>query len=139
VAVARDETPQAEVFLRQAEQAVGRSPLYVELCRRLAHDPLVADLIETPPRWDAPLRLLGGLNYLVLTGKASWGRVDEALTEHREFLQRFVSQQGVQTNEVQRCWMLLPCFLEVIYRTGASTVDLLELGPSAGLNLIWDQ
>jgi hypothetical protein len=34
--------------------------------------------------------------------------------------------------------MLLPCFLEVARRTGADQFDLIELGPSAGFNLLWD-
>jgi hypothetical protein len=50
-----------------------------------------------------------------------------------------VVEQSVQTNEVQRSWMLLPCFLEVARRTRAEEFDVIELGPSAGLNLIWDR
>ena len=34
--------------------------------------------------------------------------------------------------------MLLPCFLEVAARTGAQQLDLVELGTSGGLNLLWD-
>ena len=45
----------------------------------------------------------------------------------------------MQTNEVRRSWFLLPCFLEVARRTGAETFDLLELGSSAGFNLLWDR
>ena len=45
----------------------------------------------------------------------------------------------MQTNEVRRSWFLLPCFLEVARRTGAKTFDLLELGASAGFNLLWDR
>jgi len=61
------------------------------------------------------------------------------LEQRRDWLRRFVQTQGVQTNEVQRSWMLLPCFLEVARRTGVETLDLIELGPSAGLNLVWDR
>jgi hypothetical protein len=61
------------------------------------------------------------------------------LEQRRDWLRRFVGTQGVQTNEVQRSWMLLPCFLEVARRTGVETLDLIELGPSAGLNLVWDR
>lgn len=40
---------------------------------------------------------------------------------------------------MQRSWLLLPCFLEVARRAGTETFDLIELGPSAGLNLVWDR
>ena len=61
------------------------------------------------------------------------------LHERREWLRRFLSRQSVQTNEVQRSWILLPCFLEIVRRTGSETLDLIELGSSAGLNLVWDR
>jgi hypothetical protein len=89
--------------------------------------------------WRTPLKLAGGLHYLVLEGRASWDDVPAALTAHRDFLRRFVAEQAVQTNEVQRSWMLLPCFLEAGRRAGADELDLIELGPSAGLNLVWDR
>ena len=45
----------------------------------------------------------------------------------------------MQTNEVQRSWALLPLFLWLCERSGAQTLDLIELGPSAGFNLVWDR
>jgi hypothetical protein len=75
----------------------------------------------------------------VLGGRASWDDIRYALVEHRGFLRRFAAEQGVQTNEVQRSWVLLPCFLELARRTGRRAFDLIELGPSAGLNLVWDR
>ena len=42
----------------------------------------------------------------------------------------------MQTNEVQRSWALLPGFLAL---ADGRPLDLLELGPSAGLNLVWDR
>src|SRR5947207_5631297 len=116
------------VFLHQAEQAEGRSVLYADLCRRLATEPAVGRIIESPPRWDAALRLLTALHSLVLRGVATWNRIDAALIEHQPELRRLVAEQSIQTNEVQRCWILLPCFLEAVRRTGVSTVDLVELG-----------
>jgi hypothetical protein len=86
-----------------------------------------------------PLRLLGGLHFLVLSGRASWDEVPAALRDEGPFLRRFVAEQGVQTNEVQRSWVLAPLFLRVAERTGATVLDLVELGPSAGLNLVWDR
>ena len=105
------------------------------MCRRLAEHPRVDD-IAPDLSWDLPLRLLGGLHYLVLAGKASWDDLDGALDEHAEFLTRWCEEQDVQTNEVQRAWALLPGFLSV---ADERPLDLLELGPSAGLNLLWDR
>jgi len=60
------------------------------------------------------------------------------LEEQRDRLARFVAERAVQTNEVQRTWALLPAFLTVA-RSSRVPVELVELGPSAGLNLIWDR
>jgi hypothetical protein len=89
-------------------------------------------------RWEQrlPLLVLAGLHYLVLGDEASWDAIDDALDEHREFLRRFVAEQPVQTNEVQRCWVLLPLFLHAV---GSADVHVVELGASAGLNLLWDR
>lgn len=103
-------------------------------------DELVDDL-----RWDVPLRLFGGVHYLELAGvepyalSGDWPDFRSALETQREFLARFVREQAVQTNEVQRCYALLPAFLELARSSGAEAVDLVELGPSAGLNLLWDR
>jgi hypothetical protein len=77
----------------------------VDLCRRLARDRTVASIVGGDPSWDAPLRLLGGLHYLVLAGEATW---DDAVELHADFLRDFMRTQTVQTNEVQRSWVLLP-------------------------------
>lgn len=61
------------------------------MCRQLADDPSVGAILESPPRWDAPLRLLGGLHNLVLRGKASWDDVGGTLEQHSDFLRRFVA------------------------------------------------
>ena len=98
-------------------------------------DPRVDDLAPDL-HWDLPLRLLAGLHYLVLAGQASWDDVDTALDEHEAFLARWTHEQDVQTNEVQRSWGVLPGFLTL---ADGRPFDLLELGPSAGLNLMWDR
>lgn len=101
-----------------------------------AEDPCVGELFGDEPEWDAPLRLLGGMHYLVLAGKATWA---DSPGDHRDFLAAFVRDFGVQTNEVQRSWMLAPLFARVAERTGADEIDIVELGPAAGLNLVWDR
>ena len=126
---------QREAFREQAAHCEGRSPLYAELCRRFADDRRVGALADG---WQGrvPLQILGGLNYLVLGGEASWDDVNAALEEHGEFLRRFVAEQPVQTNEVQRSWVLLPLFLSAL---GDAEAHVVELGASAGLNLVWDR
>jgi hypothetical protein len=77
------------------------------------------------------------VHLLALTGEEPdpWPRFREVLARRRDWLARFVAEEPVQTNEVQRAWGLLPGFLSV----GAPVLDLVELGPSAGLNLLWDR
>src|SRR5687767_9515128 len=108
----------SQIFLNQAAQCEGRSPLYADLLRRYAEDPVAALIVGPEPAWDAPLRLLAGLHFLVLGGRAQW---DDPLEQHRGFLSDFVATQGVQTNEVQRSWVLLPLLLRVAQRMGAAS------------------
>jgi hypothetical protein len=90
------------------------------------------------------------MHYLALSGRAPelarayagagdpWPPFREALVQHFGFVSRFVQEQDVQTNEVQRCYGLLPAFL-TLARDSGRPLDLVELGPSAGLNLLWDR
>ncbi len=95
-------------------------------------------------RWDVPLRLFAAVHYLVLSGAAPGalsGRYEDfvgALAEHEPALRARIETHGVQTNEVQRCTMLLPTFLAAAGSTGLP-LELIELGPSAGLNLLVDR
>lgn len=108
------------------------------MCRQLADEPAVERLVEGV-RWDVPARVLGGLHYLQLAlGIDPWSSLAETLNEHDQWLTRFVAEQDVQTNEVGRCFALLPAFLELA-RTAGKPVELLELGPSGGLNLLFDR
>lgn len=103
----------------------------------------------------APLRLLGGLHYLVLSGAApglaavfpSSGEAagPEALRtqvvaagrDHALALARFRASPP-QTNEVRRAICLLGGFLAVSGETGLP-LRCFEIGASAGLNLNWDR
>ena len=117
----------------------GGSRLYASLARSLAEEPVVDALVgEHEPKWEAPLRLFGGVHYLELSGMVQhpWGKLRGVLEANREWLARFVAEQPIQTNEVQRCWGLLPAFLSV---ADGRVFDLVELGPSGGLNLYWDR
>lgn len=72
----------------------------------------------------------------MLAGRATWDEIGAALVDERAFLTRWTREQEVQTNEVQRAWGLLPGFLSI---ADGRPFDLLELGPSAGLNLMFDR
>ena len=111
------------------------SPLYAAVCRRLADLPIVAE-VAPDDRWDLPLRLLGALHYVALAEELDpWPSPEAVIADRRDWVAEFLATRSVQTNEVQRTWALLPAFLSL----GESRLDLLELGPSAGLNLVWDR
>jgi hypothetical protein len=132
--------PLAEIFRRlAADFEKGGSPLYARLAREHADDPILEEICgDHRPRWEVPLRLFGGVHYLVLSGRVpdAWSSFPATLRTHQAWLSRFVVEQPVQTNEVQRCWGLLPAFLAV---SDGRPIDLVELGPSGGLNLLWDR
>ena len=75
----------------------------------------------------------------MLEGRASWEEVPATLAEHGDFLRDFAAERSVQTNEVARCWVLLPAFLLLAGEAGVEAVDAIELGPAAGFNLLWDR
>ncbi len=90
------------------------------------------------------MRLLGAVHALVLSGAApsafdGWDEFRSTLVERADELARTVHRRAVQTNEVRRSWTLLPCFLELARRADVEVVDLVDLGSSAGLNLVWDR
>lgn len=101
-----------------------------------------------------PLRLAGAFHALVLTGAepdlaacyppgggGDPGRlrsaVSAALAGHGGFLRGFLASPP-QTNEVGRSAVLLGGFLHIAASTRLP-LRLLEIGSSAGLNLIWDR
>ena len=122
------------------------SPKQAELLHRCASDSLALSLLPENPTWDMPHRLLAGARWLVLSGDVDdfeeteepWRPFHAVLAAHGEWLAGFVRDRPVQTNEVQRCWVLLPMFLTVA-RMAKRPLDLVELGPSGGLNLLWDR
>jgi hypothetical protein len=135
-----------DVFRRQAEHfaALG-SPVYARLAARLADDPApLLPIVGDDERWDLPLRVFAAVHYLALDGTAPdalSGRFEDltaTLAAHADVLRARVSIHGVQTNEVQRCTALLPVFLAAAAETGLP-LELVELGPSAGLNLVLDR
>ena len=58
--------------------------------------------------------------------------------EHAEAITSLLATRRVQTNEVRRCACLLPAFTVAARRLGDRPLALIEIGASAGLNLLWD-
>lgn len=99
-----------------------------------------------------PLRLAGALHALVLSGRSPalaqawpphladdaslWLAISQAFDEEEAFILAFI-QSPPQTNEVRRSSAVMCGLLAVAERFGLP-IDLLELGASAGLNLVPD-
>jgi hypothetical protein len=118
-----------------------------------------ADLVADwpgPPRADAvSLRLAGALHAAALSGRdpslaaeypeqrpvwdaaVVWQAARAFLAREHAWVAEFI-RSAPQTNETRRAIALLAGFLHLAARFGP-TLDLLEIGASAGLNLCWDR
>jgi hypothetical protein len=151
----------AQRFMRFADQECGDyAPFYAHLARGIAHDPdLLTIAAHTRSGQQAPNLLLAAVHDLLLRG------ADHALAafypsvahlaavppgdpmpafrafcrDHRAALIDLVSTRLVQTNEPQRCTVLLPAFASVARLSGGRPLALIEVGASAGLNLLFDR
>lgn len=141
----------------------GYSPLYDRICRTVAEDAEVLDLVsEAPPQGHQPLLLLAAVHYLLLGGldhplaavyaagddpggadtvvaDADPGRlfVDVCLQERDDILDLLATRR-VNTNEVGRSAVIGPALTLVAERHGAP-LGHVDVGCSAGLNLLGDR
>jgi hypothetical protein len=154
----------ANRFRRHADSLVrsGRSPLYVTLLRAAAADidrgGTVAHLfdgIDTPPGSVPQLRLMAALHYLVLAGDAPalarfypsaggdlpidgvWPAAQDVIRARYDQI-RARLHRTVQTNEPGRAPVLFAGLLWLAHRH-RRPIRLLEIGASAGLNLLFDR
>jgi hypothetical protein len=154
----------AEVFRENADHPAERSsPLMQALLLGVADDwdadgitrAALQPFADDPPGSALPLRFAAALHRLVLTGRAPelaehyptvGGDADpaQAWPAARRVIERVtagvrkLTGQPCQTNEVGRTVPLLVGLAEVARRTGGP-VRLLEIGASAGLNLLFDR
>ncbi|GHG80418.1 DUF2332 domain-containing protein [Streptomyces griseocarneus] len=149
----------ADVFERFAiQQAAGKSPLYETLSRTVARTPELLDLAaDTQPGQPAPNMLLGAIHHIIRRGSqhplATYftgleelpeARAGALLTDfcrrHAERIRQTISTRSVQTNEVGRCAVLLPAFAALQQQLDDShPIRIVDVGASAGLNLLWDR
>ncbi len=134
------------------------SPLYEHLSLRVSEDEQLME-IDANVRFGQPVPnlLFGAVHYLLLKGKNHRlkkyypGIVDHpqvaelSFPYFRDFCLSFkeeiisiLQRKIVQTNEIGRCAYLYPCFC-LIYSQARKPLTLIEIGTSAGLQLLWDQ
>ena len=148
-------------FVRYAEGVRASSPLYGRLLRGVADDPDLLALAEAARR-DQPtgLLLLAAVHFLLLRDEeprpplaAYYPSVVGAATPtgdpvpalrsfcllHQEEIRELIAEWRVQTNEVGRSACLLPAFTLASRMAHGRPLALMEVGASAGLNLLFDR
>ncbi len=150
----------ASEFRDYADWAADQSPLYERLSRATADADALLDLAAAAPRSQpAPNLLLGAVHDRLLSGvdhrladfypTVTDDPLDPAETDpfpafesfcldHREAIRERLDRRLVQTNDIGRSAVLYPAFARVAAADGGP-LTLVELGASAGLNLLWDR
>lgn len=143
-------------FAGEAER--GRSPLYAELARIVGNQDHLKALAGKVRKGQPPANMLfGAVHYLLLRGTdhplaeyypsvRSDGRPLGSLAQmfedfcrrHEAALVPLISGRVTNTNEVRRSTALYPAFDHVAQFCEAQ-LHLIEIGPSAGFNLLWDR
>lgn len=139
--------------------SINSSPLYAQLSLEISTDPAILVLVAAADlSQQVSNLLLGAVHYLLLSGipsslteyypnlspdprprQKAYKHFRAFCLEHADTIRRLVTTQRVQTNEVQRCTALLPAFGTVAKRADHRSLALVEVGPSAGLHLLWDK
>ncbi|MPZ48439.1 MAG: DUF2332 family protein [Dehalococcoidia bacterium] len=150
----------AEAFRRYCETARNdNAPLYEQMAGRIREDPELLE-IAAHARSDRPTAYLffDAVQYLVLGGTDhEVARYYPSVTEdalpaafaypvfrdfcrkNADLLRYLVANHNNQTNEVGRMSAMLPVIGEAARRGGGKPIGIVEVGPSAGLNLIFDR
>lgn len=139
------------------EQCEGSSPFYKTLSLNIAEDPELLDVCQSA-REDQPVPnlLFGAVHYLLMkephhvlrafypsltdkpeTGQSPFPAFKEFVLTHHEQIRDLLKTRRVQTNEVRRCAYLYPVFVS-LYQEVNKPLSLIEIGTSAGLQLLWD-
>jgi hypothetical protein len=133
---------------------------YRALCRDIQNDTQLLAMAAHASPTQPPVNLLfGAVHYLLLGGASHALRdwypalataeprsIDSAFPVFRDFclahraeIVRLIETRLTQTNVVQRCSALLPAFARVFEEGDGAPLALIEIGPSAGLNMQWDR
>ncbi|WHZ05692.1 DUF2332 domain-containing protein [Neobacillus sp. YX16] len=149
----------SQTFLIFAEkECKGSSLLYEFLSIKISKDyELLAIYSNAGEGQPIPNLLFGAVHYLLLKGKDhplkefypsivsnpksykdSFGFFKDFCFKYRNDIESILKTRLVQTNEVRRCAYLYPVFC-TIYEKVKKPLALIEIGTSAGLQLLWDK
>jgi hypothetical protein len=150
----------AQQFARFAQvECRGSSPLYEALSWSIAVDHDMLDLAaHAGPGQPVPNLFFAAVHFvLARTADAPLVEFYPSLTaaarppveaypalrtfcrDHAVAIRSLLGSRRVQTNEVGRCAYLFPAFTRVATLAGDRPLALIEIGASAGLNLLWDR
>jgi len=146
-----------DFFVDEALRA--NSPLYARFAEGVGRDPELRAFAATAKKGQPHANILfAAVHFLLLRGAQhplrrfypdlnGWKTVEgedpfpafkDFIESHRAELAPIVAGRITNTNEVGRSGMLHAGFRAVAAETG-EPLNLIEIGPSAGLNLIWDR
>jgi hypothetical protein len=152
----------AQRYVRFAAECEGISPLYSTLSAQIAQDgELLTLALACRPGQPPGNLLLGAIHFLLLQQpdnslaayypsltpqprprKEAFAAFKRFCLENQSAIETIISTRLVQTNEIRRCAYLLPAFAQIAQYTTHQGIGeplaLLEIGASAGLNLLWD-
>ncbi len=148
-----------KTFLTFAErECKGSSLLYEYLSKKIASDENLLEICSIARAGQpVPNLLFGAVHYLLLHGKEhplkeyypsivnnpklfneSFEDFKDFCLKYRNEIESILKTKLVQTNEVRRCAYLYPAFC-TIYEKAKKPLALVEIGTSAGLQLLWDK
>jgi hypothetical protein len=136
----------------------GSSRLYEFLSTEISGDNELLELSShCSPGQPIPNMLFASVHYLLLSGvnhklkefypsvtndplplEKSFPPFKNFCQEHRNEIIHLLRNKLVQTNEIRRCTYLYPSFC-YIYNKVKKPLSLIEIGTSAGLQLLWDR
>lgn len=141
-------------YMRDWARHAHGSPLYAELCEVVARSPEMLRIVSRIENHPPPNVFFASVQYLLMKGEdsdlarfypslvddpRSPENVDEPFRDfvraHEETIVELGRTRFTQTNECRRCVALLPA----IWATGFSRFHLIDVGASAGLNLLFDR
>jgi hypothetical protein len=143
----------ARFVLLADQDFAGYAPIYDRIARALADDPAsLRVLLGIAPVNRTPVLALAATRFLVLAEPSSllarihagasdadpWPPFRDLLRERPDEVRATMAARGIQTNEVGRAAALLPGAATAL-GSDRSPWALVEVGPSAGLNLLLDR